>query len=182
MKPHQLLQRKERILPMIALQLLDVKDFMHQLLRTELFDQFLLQEAVITTYITHSIDGRCHPEFFSSDTDSVEGMSENEFVPFSMLRPLCFDLIKGKQSPLAFKFIFQLSPANLERTLAQSGTGFTSEDVSAMLLQLKYQDKKLQCTTGISYCSFYLDRTLEQEWDGLVQKFFKNHKLPFELL
>ena len=40
---------------MISIELTDTKDFMNKLLRTEIFDNFLLQEAVITkaaSYIT----------------------------------------------------------------------------------------------------------------------------------
>lgn len=33
---------------MISIELTDTKDFMNKLLRTEIFDNFLLQEAVIT--------------------------------------------------------------------------------------------------------------------------------------
>jgi len=170
---------------MIALQFIDIKDFMYQFLCTDLFDQFLLQEAAITTYVTHSIEGRLHLDFFPNDTvdaERREALAKEGLIPFSMVRPLCFDLIKGKQSPLSFKFIFQLSSENQMRTLKKAGTGFSSEDVSAMLIQLKYYDKKLQCTTGISYRNFFLDKTLEYEWDRLVQIFFKNHKIPFEIL
>ena len=43
---------------MIALELTDIKDFMNKLLRSEVFDHFLLQEAVITTGSTININGQ----------------------------------------------------------------------------------------------------------------------------
>ena len=51
-----------------------------------------------------------------------------------------------------------------------------------MFLNLKYQDQKLTCITGISYRVFSMDKSLEQEWDRLVTVFFRNNKIPFEVL
>lgn len=42
---------------MISIELTDTKDFMNKLLRTEIFDNFLLQEAVITKAASYVIDG-----------------------------------------------------------------------------------------------------------------------------
>ena len=41
---------------MISIELTDTKDFMNKLLRTEIFDNFLLQEAVITKAASYVID------------------------------------------------------------------------------------------------------------------------------
>ena len=43
---------------MLALKLTEVKDFMNKLLRSETFDHFLLQEAVIASAANYVIDGR----------------------------------------------------------------------------------------------------------------------------
>ena len=40
---------------MISIELTDTKDFMNKLLRTEIFDNFLLQEAVITKAASYVI-------------------------------------------------------------------------------------------------------------------------------
>ena len=42
---------------MTALSILNIKEFMHILLRTETFDSFLLSEGSITTYMTVLLDG-----------------------------------------------------------------------------------------------------------------------------
>ena len=44
---------------MTALSILNVKEFMNILLRTNTFDGFLLSEGSITTYMTFLLDG--HP-------------------------------------------------------------------------------------------------------------------------
>ena len=52
---------------MIALELTDIKDFMNKLLRAEVFDHFLLQEAMITSSATYNINGQITKGFFSEE-------------------------------------------------------------------------------------------------------------------
>lgn len=167
---------------MIAIQLIDVKDFMHKLLCSQLFDHFLLKEALIRTYTDFSIDGRLNHDFFHTEDPAYEQLKDLAMAPFSLLRPACFQLIKGSHTPLGFQFIFLLSPQNQRRTIENSGCSFQPEDVTGMFLNLKYQDQTLTCTTGISYRTFSLDKSLEHEWDRLIPVFFKNHQIPFEML
>ena len=94
---------------MLALQISSMKLFMNQLLATDAFDLFLLQEAVITTANTYTIDGRMNRDFFSKE-ELENGSCPYEFQPWSEIRGLCFHLIKGKHTPLFFKFILQLNP------------------------------------------------------------------------
>ena len=55
---------------MLALTISDVKDFMNKLLIGEVFDNFSLVEASVTTFNTFTIDGHLQQDFF--DTDTVE--------------------------------------------------------------------------------------------------------------
>ena len=95
---------------MLALELTNVKDFMNKLLKSETFDNFLLQEAVITSAASYVIDGHIHDGFFSSKEISELGLTGYRLLPFRFLRGNCFDLIKGRKTPSSFKFIFSLSP------------------------------------------------------------------------
>ena len=52
---------------MIALELTDIKDFMNKLLRTEVFDHFLLQEAVITSGASYVIDGHITKGYYTDE-------------------------------------------------------------------------------------------------------------------
>ena len=56
---------------MIALQLIDIKDFMHKLLCTDLFDRFLMPEASISTYADFTIDGHLNLGFFDSEDQRI---------------------------------------------------------------------------------------------------------------
>ena len=148
---------------MISIELTDTKDFMNKLLRTEIFDNFLLQEAVITKAASYVIAGY-------------------SILPFRMLRTNCFDLIKGRQTPSSFKFVFLLSPENMEHTLSSLHSAFTVSDISGFFFFFRYQNKLLTLTTGISYNIFSVDKTLDSEWDKLVMKFLANNDINFKEL
>lgn len=167
---------------MIALNLLEIKDFMHKLLCTEVFDNFLLREATICGSCTWEIDGSLHADFYSSEELEAQGLTGLSYLPFGQVRPQCFNLIKGKRTPSYFKFVFLLSPANLARTLEQTHSTFSPEDITGMFLNLKFSHGTLCITTGISYRIFSVDKSLEQEWDSLVKRFLKNHEITFEEL
>jgi len=165
---------------MIALELTDIKDFMNKLLRSEVFDHFLLQEAVITSSATYTINGQITKGFYSDDEIKDLHLEGCRFLPFSMLKGNCFDLIKGKKTPSAFRFVFLLSPTNMEKTITSVGSSYKSSDVTGMYINLKYQNQLLSLTTGIAYNVFSTDKTLESEWDKMVVKFLKQNEISFE--
>lgn len=165
---------------MIALELTDIKDFMNKLLRSEVFDHFLLQEAMITSSATYTINGQITKGFYSDEEIAELHLEGCRFLPFSMLKGNCFDLIKGKKTPSAFRFVFLLSPTNMEKTIAAVGSSYKPSDVTGMYINLKYQNQLLSLTTGIAYNVFSTDKTLENEWDKMVIKFLKQNEISFE--
>ncbi len=167
---------------MIALNLLEIKDFMNKLLCTEIFDNFLLREATICNGCTWTMDGSLLKDFYSAGELTDQGLDGLSYLPFRQVRQQCFDLIKGKRTPSYFKFVFLLSPANLTRTLEQTHSTFAPDDITGLFLNLKFQHGKLLLTTGISYRIFSVDKRLEQEWDALIKRFLKNHEITFEEL
>lgn len=98
------------------------------------------------------------------------------------LRSSCFNLIKGKKTPSYFKFSLLLSPENLKRTLSQTGSSFTENDISAVFLNIRFQNGELTVTTGISYRIFSTDKTLEHEWDTLLKRFLTKNQISFDEL
>lgn len=167
---------------MIALQLTDLKSFMNELLKTETFDHFLLQEATISSAATYIIDGHLSKEFYSATELEELGLTGYPALPFSMLRGNCFDLIKGKKAPASFRFVFLLSPDNLKKTLESVGSSFTSADITGVFMNLKFQNQMLTLTTGISYRIFSTDKSLDVQWDKLVKRFLSQHQIAFEEL
>lgn len=165
---------------MIVLQIDNVRDFMNKLLRTELFDHFLLSEATIKGKVSYVIDGHITPEFYTEEELESENLTGLSCLPYGELRESCFSLIKGKKTPLYFKFVFQLSPTNLEKTLSGSQSGLTSADINGAALNIRFQDGILSCTSGVSYRAFSLDHTFDHEWDALIRRFLTNHDISFE--
>lgn len=167
---------------MIALQIEDVKSFMKQLLLAPAFDAFQVVEGSITTYNTFLIDGHLHPEFYTPEEQEELGLSTRHFSKWQELRPFCLSLIKGSHTPLNFRFTFRLSEENTDRLLAQAGLSLTSADVNGLLLNIRYDQNGLLCTTGTSLKLFTLDKSLDHAWDKNVQKFFSKQDLTFTLL
>ena len=167
---------------MIALQLPEIRIFMNKLLCTECFDNFLLQEATIQNSIRYHLEGTLHTDFFSEEELETEQLKDLPFIPYGRVRTQCFDLIKGKRTPSFFKFVLLLSPENLARTLKQTGSSLSPSDISAVFINLKFQNNQLTLTTGISYRIFTTDKTFDHEWDSLIKRFLKNHEITFEEL
>lgn len=162
---------------MIALSLSEVKECMAKLLLSETFDSFLFIEGEITTYNTFHIDGYLHKEFFTEN----EAPSQ-EYSLWKDMREHCFSLIKGKKTPLNFKFVLGLPETNIEKLIQQQGLDFELEDVRGLYINLKFDGQKLQCVTGTAMSLFTMDKSLEQAWDVMVQKFFTQQEIKYEVL
>lgn len=166
---------------MIAFKLTNIKACMSHLLLMETFDSFLLIEGEITTFNTFKIDGFIQKHFYTSEELEQMG-SLPEYAYWKQLREYCFSLIKGKRTPLGFRFVFSLSPKNIARLIEQNGLEFHVEEVQGLYLNLRYDSNGLQCITGTSFQSFSMDKSLEQAWDTMVQKFFQKKGIDFEIL
>lgn len=161
---------------MIALSLTEVKECMSKLLLSETFDPFLFIEGEIMTFGTFTMDGYLKKEFFE------EEIPGREYALWKDVREYCFSLIKGKRTPLSFKFVLGLSESNIEKLLMQQDLPFKPQDVRGLYINLKYDGQKLQCVTGTAMNLFTMDKSLEQAWDTMVQKFFTQKEMKYELL
>ncbi len=162
---------------MIALELTEVKDCMSKLLMSETFDPFYFIEGEITTFSTFAFDGYLKKDFFEEGT-----APEREYALWKDVREHCFSLIKGKRTPLSFRFVMGLSDANIEKLLIQQSLDFKPQDVRGLYLNLKFDGQKLQCVTGTAMNTFTLDKSLDQAWDMMVQKFFTQKEIKYEVL
>lgn len=162
---------------MIALSLTEVKECMSKLLLSEIFDAFLFIEGEIVTFNTFHMDGYLQKDFFDGDS-----LPAREYSLWKDIREYCFSLIKGKRTPLSFKFVLGLSKSNIEKLIQQQGLDFRPEDVRGLYINLKFDGQNLQCITGTAMTLFTMDKSLEQAWDNMVQKFFTQKEIEFELL
>lgn len=154
---------------------------MNHLLKSELFDHFLLAEATIHGAISYSVDGHINREFFDAEELAALTADGSEYLPFSYFRPICYELIRGKHTPLYMKFVFLLSRTNAEKTIVSADAGLTSEDLNGIFLNLTFRDGHLVLTTGVSYRTFTLDRSFDNAWDTLAARFLSSHGIDFDV-
>ena len=110
-----------------------------------------------------------------------EEAPDREFSLWQEQREYCFSLIRGKRTPLNFRFILALSRPDTVRLLEQENLSLTPEDVQGLYLNFHFNGTELSCTTGTSLNLFTLDKSLEQAWDKEAQQFFTKHGIPFEI-
>ena len=155
---------------MIILQITQLKNFMNTLLRLETFDRFPVSEASITTFTTFSIDGSLHTDFFDPD----------DALLWKDVKSFCYSVIKGKRTPLQFKFVFQLPQAACKKMIADHALPLEIENVFGCFLNFQYKDGKLLLTTGTSLKIFTMDKSLDRVFDEEVRQFLLKNEIAFE--
>lgn len=123
---------------MTALKVEDVKAFTSKLFVKEEFDSFLVKEVTIVTYNVFSIDGHIRQGYYTEE--ELEEKRIEEFSSWSMLRPVCFSLIKGKKLPGSFRIVLQLPPQNVEKFAKSAGAGIDGSQIQGLYLNIRYED------------------------------------------
>lgn len=174
---------------MQALEITSMKNFMNQLLSGDTFDGFLLEEAVICTANSYTIDGHMNADFFPPEERDPDHLPY-DFRPWNEIRGLCFDLIKGKHTPLHFKFVLQLKPETMHRLLAgdggskegNEGDRETVSQVKAFVLTIRYDGSRAVLTTGTSYHTFVMSREADLVWDNALCRYLEDKGIGYEKL
>lgn len=166
---------------MLALQIQSMKIFMTKLLSQDAFDIFLLEEATIVTANTYTIDGHINADFFPVAERTPE-LIPYELRQWSDIRSLCFELIKGKYTPLSFKFVFQLKPEHMKSILDKEHLSTDSTKLKSMVLTVKYDGTKAILTSGTSYQTFVMDKTADVLWDRNLASYLTKKEIPYEIL
>lgn len=165
---------------MILCKIKDKKDFMGKLLTGEIFDSFLLKEALICGPVPFQIDGHINRAFFDGTDGDNSYASTYEYIPWKDIRPVCFDLIKGKRTPTRFSFVLYLKQEAVVSTLEKNGLRASDSFVQNLVLNIRFEQGEINITTGVDYSAFTLDKQAEQLWDATVQKFFYRKEIMYE--
>lgn len=166
---------------MKAYKIKELKNFMSRLLGSSVFDSFLLAEASISTYNTFFIDGRINKEFFTGDLNDEGVLPPYEFSSWQDMRSLCFDLIKGKRTPVSFKFVLHLKSELADSLLKENESAVSLSDLKAFVLNIKYDGSELTCITATAFHTFIPDKTPDQIWDKYIENFFDQNSINYEL-
>ncbi len=154
---------------------LKAKNCMSHLLLKETFDEFSIIEGEITTFNKFTIDGYIQKDFY-------EEAPEHAFSYWKDLREFCFNIIKGKRTPLNFKFILSLAKKDFENFLvSQKIQGFQPDNIQGLYLNFKYDGTNLQCVTGTSMNLFTLDKSVEKAWDEYVKNLFSEKGIEWHM-
>lgn len=166
---------------MLALSITNIKHFMSQLLTGDAFYSFLLEEASITTYNTFLINGHLIQDFYTSEEWKSREHPEQSFSSWEKLQGICFDLIKGKHTPVQFRFTLQLKPECFP-AVTEKESDFDVTSIQSLSLNIRYDGNKLLLTTATTYKSFQLDKTLDFMWDKYIKMYLSKCTIDYEEL
>lgn len=167
---------------MIALEIKGTKNIMNALLLSEQFDFFLVEEAVITTFNNFHIDGHLVAEFYSSEEleELENSLKSTSFSCWSDIRPVCFQLIKGRKTPVSFKVVLHAAPQLVEKIAANPECGVAANLIRSLILNIRYDNGKVTCVTGSGFTTFIMDKSVEKLWDAYVRQLLSGFGLDFE--
>lgn len=167
---------------MILCNIKDKKDFMAKLLAGETFDSFLLKEASIHSFVPYLIDGHINKAFFSDDSEDSAAFTAYEYAQWKDIRPICFDLIKGKRTPTKFVFVLYLKPEAMAAMFDKAGISATESLVQNLILNIRFEQGEMSITTAVDYSGFTLDKQAEQLWDTTTRKFLDKKEISYETI
>lgn len=157
---------------MLALTIEDKKTFTHELLVGDLFDRFLCCKVVLHHNVDYVIDGHYNPSFF--DSEEQENRKQQVYASWTELKPLVFQIIKGKRLPEGFQIVLAASAESIEKLLQKCPSAIQPSQVEGLYVNLYYKNETLTLTTGSSYTVFTTDRSLEQLFEDAVIKLIRS--------
>jgi hypothetical protein len=137
----------------------DVREFMAVLFLKENFDKFCVGTMEIKTLVSISVKGNLLTEWLTEEEKEVYG--SREYVPWKLLRPLAFSLIKGEQTPqlLRIQFVHYMNNGDCGG------------------LRIQYENNELHCISSYTPANFTLDKSSEQMWDDKCSEFFHKNRI-----
>ena len=157
---------------MRSIEIDNIRNFTSQLFAGTAFDGFLAVEASFSTAADFHIDGHLNPDFIGEEEMQREENREG-IIYWKQIRPVCFEIIKGKKVPRQFKIVFKMPERVTDRFLQRNGLVTPAGEISGLFLNINYKNGKLFCTTGAAMKTFSLDKSIEIHWDDFMSDFLK---------
>lgn len=165
---------------MKAYQIKFTKPFMNMLLVSEAFDAFLVEEVSITTFNTFHIDGHIVKEFYTKDDIIENDTPLPSLSVWSDIRPICFQLIKGKKPPVSFRVVLCAPQSWLESLAANEDCEVNANLIQSLVLNIRYDNGHVTCITGSSFTTFIMDKSVDHLWDNEVKQLLTKLQLDFD--
>ena len=164
---------------MKAFKILNIKQFMTTLLSTEVFDLFYLEEAVITTYNTFTIDGHINFEFYPSEIlNQMDSISN--FSSYKSIKPILFSLIKGKYTPISFRISLLIPKEKKGRFEEQINKLQDDNGISNFTLNIKYDGTSIILITSTALETFQLNHDSSKQWDENMSYWLFSNQIEWE--
>lgn len=137
----------------------DVRRFTECLFLTETFDKFCVADMEVRTLVSISIRGNMAREWLSGEEQELYGGLE--YVPWKLLRPTAFALIRGKRTPrmMRVNFVHRMENGDLG--------GF----------RIQYEKDEMICMSSYTPANFTPDKSGEQLWDEKCSDFLRKNKI-----
>lgn len=161
---------------MISLKILEMNRCMGKLLKGDSFDSFLLKEGFLRTNMEFRFQGKQFLEYF--EAKEQEQMTQ-EYVFWKEIKPIVFELVKGKRTPLAFSFTLFLTKEQRDELFVREAVTI-GEDNPTLFLQIRFEHGVGRMITGTARNIFTLDRTLEEVWDLEVKRLLHQMEIVVE--
>lgn len=156
---------------MVMFTIAEVKQFMAKLLTQNTFDDFILREMELSTFMNYSVNGKLNEAFYTAE--ELQERGPIRYALWSEVRNIAYSMIKGNKTPLSMKIVFQLPEDRTDVLIVQSGGRIKTEEVGGLYINVRFENNELHIITGTAIKTFTLDKTLEQEWDKEVDRLLK---------
>ena len=167
---------------MKAFHITETGSFMAKLLSGSSFDAFLMEEASIHMAVLWQADGHLNRDFYTAQEWENREERPYDLAQWEEVRPDFRSIIKGTRVPASFRFVLHLKPEAAAALLKAAAPETAADNVAAMVLTIRYDEKGVILVTGLSVRSFSVDRTPEKVWDEAVQNFLASKEIAFEPL
>ena len=96
--------------------------------------------------------------------------AETPYIRWEQVRPLAFQLIKGKVPPQSFSLALVCPAGKTKALLAQGGEPADEDALPLLFLNIRYREEKLMLTTGVSEKTFRPHSGAGALWDRQVRR------------
>lgn len=158
---------------MVSEQITNIKNFMTKLLIGTDFDIFHVTDIHITTFNTFHIDGHIMKDFYGKE--EYESLGHPVISKWGELKPLCYQIIKGHNTPLNFKIIFKMPDSIVIDIIDKNNLDIPFENITGFFLNVKYDNGSLSYVTGTSLSIFDLSKDAEHAFDKYISDFAGTH-------
>lgn len=153
---------------------------MSQLLVKNTFDTLYISEADIATSVTFSINGLINKDYYTPE--DYEQLTHKKYSLWSDIKPVCFNLIKGKKVPASMKLVFILPDSLCEHIISDYSLAYSLPDINALCINIKYFNGCVTITTGTSLNMFTMDKSVDAAFDDYIKKHLYNAGIDYEEL